>query len=286
MKTPRKLKEEEISVKVASATADSVELVLFVDRITIKNIMDETYGPFGWQSEHFSRTNGHGFTEMFCKVSVWDDENNRWISRDDCGSGTNDKNQSTDAFKRACVYFGVGTELYTVPESIICDAYRKKVDGNGTVITLNNTPATEEICHIIAKSDTEFFCNDSFKITQYILNDNGEIVALCIKNETTGRVVYSKDFRKTSVAPQKSVTTPASSDIEQYRLVIADCGSFKKNNQTLGELTEKELHWVFGHTGDRNVKIAILHIVNTIPAYKQFFLQSGINPDVLLKDFS
>ena len=80
--------------------------MLYTDRITIMNIMDETYGVGKWQTSHKTRTKGDGSTEMFCEVKVFNEEIGQWLSRDDAGLGMNDKTQSTDAFKRACVLWG------------------------------------------------------------------------------------------------------------------------------------------------------------------------------------
>ena len=44
MKIPRTLKENEIHIKAIPQSLKKVELMLYTDRITIMNIMDETYG--------------------------------------------------------------------------------------------------------------------------------------------------------------------------------------------------------------------------------------------------
>ena len=52
MKLPRRLKNEEIMVKVDHLTEKDVTLVLYTKPTVIMNIMDETFGPDGWQVEH------------------------------------------------------------------------------------------------------------------------------------------------------------------------------------------------------------------------------------------
>ena len=87
MKIPRTLKENEIHIKAIPQSLKKVELMLYTDRITIMNIMDETYGVGKWQTSHKTRTKGDGSTEMFCEVKVFNEEIGQWLSRDDAGLG-------------------------------------------------------------------------------------------------------------------------------------------------------------------------------------------------------
>ena len=82
MKIPRTLKENEIHIKAIPQSLKKVELMLYTDRITIMNIMDETYGVGKWQTSHKTRTKGDGSTEMFCEVKVFNEEIGQWLSRE------------------------------------------------------------------------------------------------------------------------------------------------------------------------------------------------------------
>ena len=53
------------------------------------------------------------------QVSIWDNEKQQWISKEDTGTESNaerEKGLASDSFKRACVNWGIGRELYTSPE--------------------------------------------------------------------------------------------------------------------------------------------------------------------------
>jgi len=106
----RALKEEEIECRVSRVNEFGVALLLYKDARCDMNILDETFTPFGWKREH-SFING----KEYCTVSV-KDEDGSWVSKTDCGTESNtekEKGQSSDAFKRACVNWGIGRELYT-----------------------------------------------------------------------------------------------------------------------------------------------------------------------------
>lgn len=65
MKLPRRLKNEEIMVKVDHLTEKDVTLVLYTKPTVIMNIMDETFGPDGWQVEHTAIPKGNGHMTMY-----------------------------------------------------------------------------------------------------------------------------------------------------------------------------------------------------------------------------
>ena len=76
-------------------------------------LLDEVVGATNWKREH-ELINGN----LFCTVSIWDDEKKEWVSKQDVGVESNtekEKGQASDAFKRACVNWGIGRELYTCP---------------------------------------------------------------------------------------------------------------------------------------------------------------------------
>lgn len=177
------------------------------------NIMDETYGVGKWQTSHKTRTKGDGSTEMFCEVKVFNEEIEQWLSRDDAGLGINDKIQSTDAFKRACVLWGVGTELYSLPEEkIVIDAYRPAVDSYGKPIELNGIQQNETIVNVEQDENGNYFCPDVFKITQYHLDDKYMIDGLAIKNLSTGKW-FTHLFRKALKNQEKGLLTSRDTNV-------------------------------------------------------------------------
>lgn len=107
----RCLLPNEIEVRVQSVGEKSAQLLLYKDSRCDKRILDETFGIFGWK-DTYQEIKGN----LFCTVSIWDDENKQWIDKQDCGTESfseKEKGQASDAFKRACFNIGIGRELYT-----------------------------------------------------------------------------------------------------------------------------------------------------------------------------
>ena len=76
-------------------------------------LLDETFGSMNWTRSH-EVIDGN----LYCNVSVWDEEKKMWITKQDVGVESyteKEKGQASDAFKRACFNFGIGRELYTAP---------------------------------------------------------------------------------------------------------------------------------------------------------------------------
>jgi hypothetical protein len=117
MKEIRKLRADEIDCRPKMIKENSKGggclLLLYKDARVDMNILDEVFGPLGWTREH-TVINGN----LFCTVSVWDDDNKQWVHKQDVGVESQtekEKGEASDAFKRACVNVGIGRELYTGP---------------------------------------------------------------------------------------------------------------------------------------------------------------------------
>ena len=110
----RKLNADEIDCRIASVTKEgSLMLLLYKDARVDQNILDETYGIFGWQRKH-EIIGGN----LYCTVSVRNPETGEWVSKQDVGTESfteKEKGQASDSFKRACFNLGIGRELYTAP---------------------------------------------------------------------------------------------------------------------------------------------------------------------------
>ena len=79
-------------------------------RVDIKRL-NEVCGVLGWQREH-TRDNRN------CIISIWDNENKQWVSKEDTGTESmadSQKGLASDSFKRACFNLGIGIELYDYP---------------------------------------------------------------------------------------------------------------------------------------------------------------------------
>jgi len=151
----RDLRADEIECRVAQAKANGVSLLLYKDARCDMNILDETVGPNNWQRYH-SRDNAN------CTVTIWDDNKQQWIGKEDTGTESNteaEKGLASDSFKRACFNWGIGRELYTAP-SIWINA---------------------EDCTALKQNGQRWQCFDSFTVEKIVI-ENKKIVAIAIKN--------------------------------------------------------------------------------------------------------
>ena len=163
----RDLTAEDIEVRVQSAKANGVILLLYKNARVDMNILDETVGAENWQREHYE-CNGN----LFCRVGIKCDPNtsDEWVWKSDCGTESNteaQKGEASDSFKRACFNWGIGRELYTSPFIWInsSDCNIKEREYNGKKI---------------------YSCNDNF-VVEKIKIENKKIVGLAIKNITSGK---------------------------------------------------------------------------------------------------
>lgn len=183
----RLLKADEIECRVSTVNEKGVTLLLYKEARVDQKILDETFGPFGWQRSH-QNIDGN----LYCTVSAYDKETNTWISKQDVGSmnfAEKEKSQASDSFKRACVNWGIGRELYTAP-FIWIPADRVEIRQKGD----------------------KFYCNDNFSVSSIGYSENREITELKIVNGK-GSTVYelkAKEDGQRSLEdqeiPEKSIT--------------------------------------------------------------------------------
>ena len=124
----RDLRADEIDVRVGQVGDGWATLLLYKDARVDMDILDETIGPGLWQRKHYE-VKGN----MYCSVGLYL-EGLGWVWKDDCGTESNtekEKGESSDSFKRACVNWGIGRELYTSPKIFIkYETENKKIKGN------------------------------------------------------------------------------------------------------------------------------------------------------------
>lgn len=111
----RLLKASEIDVRVAQITTTQkgvkARLLLYKDARVDMQLLDEHFGTFGWQREHFFKDG-----KNYCRISVKNPDTGEWIAKEDVGVESyteKTKGESSDSFKRAAVTLGIGRELYT-----------------------------------------------------------------------------------------------------------------------------------------------------------------------------
>lgn len=125
----RKLRADEIEVRPKTIKENGFSVLLYKNSRADMNILDECFGPENWQRKHTVINNN-----LFCSVSIWDEEKKMWIVKQDVGVPSNaepEKGEASDAFKRACTNIGIGRELYTAPKFMWINAKKGEVTTNG-----------------------------------------------------------------------------------------------------------------------------------------------------------
>lgn len=179
----RALRADEVDARISICKHNGISLLLYKDARCDMNILDETVGAFNWQRSH-SRENAN------CTVSIWDKEKQQWISKEDTGTESNteaEKGLASDSFKRACVNWGIGRELYTAPFIWI---------------------SPDKLASFQSRGNNKYVCYDHFKVTSMEVT-NGRITQLTIMNLDTKAVCFEYGRRDTQAA------APAPSDPNQ-----------------------------------------------------------------------
>lgn len=164
----RDLTANEIEVRVSQISAKGCSLLLYKDARCDMRILDETVGPENWQRTH-ELINGN----LFCNVGI--KCGGEWVWKQDVGTESyteKEKGQASDSFKRACFNWGIGRELYTSPRIWI----------SPDNVTLKET-------------NGKWSTYDKFRVSQIII-EKGNIVAIAIKNDSLGKMVFCLDLRE------------------------------------------------------------------------------------------
>lgn len=123
----RHVTKDEIECKISKIKpGKGLSILVYKDARTDIKILNETIGSTNWQCD-YKEIKGN----MYCGVSIFDTDKNQWITKWDCGVesdfGDKAKGEASDAFKRACVKWGIGVELYSAPSIWIpnskCDIF-------------------------------------------------------------------------------------------------------------------------------------------------------------------
>ena len=95
--------------RVQSSKKNGCQLVAYIDARQAMDHLDSVMTPAKWQDKYYEVQG-----KVYCSVGLKFEE--EWIWKSDCGSESNvegEKGQASDAFKRACVKWGLGRFLYT-----------------------------------------------------------------------------------------------------------------------------------------------------------------------------
>lgn len=143
MKKIRTLKAEEIEVRPQSIKNGKANMLLYINSRAATELLDECYGMANWNIEYKDVAG-----QIYGRLSIYDEETNRWVYREDTGSESNvekEKGLASDIVKRCIVRFGV-TELYSSPKIQIDD------DGYGNTgykVTEINYDSNRNITHLV-----------------------------------------------------------------------------------------------------------------------------------------
>lgn len=163
----RTLRADEIEVRVAQVTQHGAQLLLYKDARCDMTILDETVGPMDWQRKH-SRDNAN------CTVLIYDKDKHEWIGKEDTGTESNTeaaKGLASDSFKRACVNWGIGRELYTAPFIWL------KADA-------------VDIKEQTTNGRQKYKTYDTFEVQKIAYDDRRSISGLAIRNAKTKKLVF------------------------------------------------------------------------------------------------
>ena len=182
----RTLKADEIDVRVGTINEKGATLLLYKDARADMQLLDEA--GVKWKREHHTINNN-----LFCTVSIWDNDIQQWVSRQDVGVESQaeaTKGEASDSFKRACFNWGIGRELYSAPFVwISSDNY-----------TSFKNPKTGKLGTY-----------DKFSVSHIAYDEESrEIIQLIIKNDKTGKLVYDWTAGKNTptAAPKAPPATP------------------------------------------------------------------------------
>lgn len=249
----RDLTAEEIDVRVAMVKKDDehpeksgVSLLLYKNARVDMAILDETVHPENWEREHYECKGN-----LFCKVGINTNFGNpgslpNWVFKSDCGAESNtekEKGEASDSFKRACINWGIGRELYTAPFIW--------VGADGVNIYEKGT-----------QNKKVYATNDKFSV-ESIKIEKGKIVGLKIKNDKKDKIVFDmnspitktptpkKEVPQNSTAEQMKITAKLKTDIDAVagelgkitntavkKIKIDACNAIKVKGETNTELQQ------------------------------------------------
>lgn len=168
--TFRTLYADEIECRINQINEKGLTLLLYKDARCDMNILDETVGAMNWSRRH-TRDNAN------CVVSIYDENKNEWVTKEDTGTESNtekEKGLASDSFKRACVNWGIGRELYTAP----------------FIYIFANDTEDKANLNLKKNDKGKWVCNDKFIVEKILYDEKKNITALSIINVTLKKRVY------------------------------------------------------------------------------------------------
>ena len=211
-------KEIPFKWKVQTAKYGKAHIVAYIDARDVQDILDEVVGAENWKDQ-YSVINGN----LYCGIGI--KVNDEWVTKWDVGvesSFDKEKGNSSDAFKRAAVKWGVGRFLYSLPILTLKTGIHNKKEypafDNGTIIW--------------DKEQFNEFCNEIYKSGQY--------------DRTRIRTAPAKPQPKTEVKTLSQLieeVNGAKSREELTAIWNKNKNEFKSNKKFTDAVTEKSLQF-------------------------------------------
>ena len=202
-------KEVQFKFKPQSVKYGKALMVSYIDSRDAQDILDEHVGPENW-SDDYRVIDGKVYGGV--GINVTGDSNNpAWVWKHDCGTESNteqEKGQASDAFKRACVKWGIGRFLYR--------------QGVIELKTAKDSHGKERV----ATDDGRILWNND-QITEYIRN---------FKLTNASKKTTGERYEKAPEQPQYSAPKWSNETVEKVKSLQKDG---KKGKECLNEFLEK-----------------------------------------------
>ncbi|MBQ5926637.1 MAG: hypothetical protein IIX01_01785 [Clostridia bacterium] len=213
----RLLKAEEIEVKIKQVTSKGAIALIYKTSRVDMDILDETVGAENWETD-YKEIKGN----LYCGVGVRAEAGKPIVWKWDCGiesrsddEGNEKKGEASDAFKRACVKWGIGRELYSAPFIFI----KRETVADGKKYKLVNP-------------------FEKFEVSEIQYDENRRIIAITIVNEN-GELAFQYPSKKASVSSENK-KKGNSSDGKKIEQQEADDGTWRLSKAELVTAYEVE----------------------------------------------
>lgn len=211
----RCLRPEEIEIRVNQVTEKGCQLLLYKDSRCDKRILDETFGINGWKNK-YEEIKGN----LFCTISIYDDEKQQWIDKCDCGVESfseKEKGEASDAFKRAGFNVGIGRELYT------------------RIFYFAKVPTQQNGIDKKGNSKYELANRfEKFTVVEILTNEETEKIEKIKIADSNGNIVFDYGYKKTSTnqskQPQQEMIDEG--QLTAIRILLKDHDELKKQVYT------------------------------------------------------
>lgn len=230
----RTLKANEIDCRVAQIDKTWLTLLLYKDARADMDVLDETVGCLKWKREHL-RDNAN------CRVSIWNEDIKEWVSKEDTGTESfseAEKGLASDSFKRACVNWGIGRELYTAPSILITP--RKDIH-----YKITKDGKQEQVDEFFINAKGKYDTKTRFWVEYIDYTEDREIQNLIIRDQKNN-VRYAKltnekeqELSKLDIKIQKAINSD--DDLKQeifnkYKLESYDALTIKQKEEIVKEI--------------------------------------------------